>query len=112
MPYFRKVPETVAKAWDEIKHATQRPVKPRVPIPTSSDITQLLEALPDRSGISRIDSPKRTHGWYARIYVSKRTISKLFSDRQYGGTVAALDAAIAWRDSIRLAVHQDAETPA
>jgi hypothetical protein len=60
-----------------------------------------LATLPDPSEISRIDSAKQAHGWYARIYAQGAVVSKLFSDRKYGSTAAALVAAVEWRDAIR-----------
>ncbi len=49
-------------------------------------------------GISRIDS-KHTHGWYVRVYANGGVfISKLFSDRLYGGKQEALTNAIKFRD--------------
>ncbi len=49
-------------------------------------------------GISRIDS-KHTHGWYVRVYANGGVfVSKLFSDRQYGGKQKALQNAIKFRD--------------
>jgi len=45
-------------------------------------------------GISRIDS-QHTHGWYVRVYANGGVfISKLFSDRLYGGKQTALNNAI------------------
>ena len=49
-------------------------------------------------GISRIDS-KHTHGWYVRVYANGGVfVSKLFSDRLYGGKQKALENAIKYRD--------------
>jgi len=53
-------------------------------------------------GISRIDS-KNTHGWYVRVYAKGAVfVSKLFSDRQYGGKKKALENAIKFRDHNRM----------
>lgn len=42
-------------------------------------------------GISRIDSEAcRTYGWYVRARFQGKVISKLFSDRKYGGKAKAL----------------------
>jgi hypothetical protein len=42
-------------------------------------------------GISRIDSETcRTYGWYVRARFDGKVISKLFSDRKYGGKAKAL----------------------
>lgn len=49
-------------------------------------------------GISRIDH-RHTHGWFVRVYLKDRKIlSKLFSDRKYGGQKEALARAKKWRD--------------
>lgn len=49
--------------------------------------------------ITRIDHPaKKTYGYFVRV-CWKRTIKmKFFSDRKHGDRLAALDAAIEWRD--------------
>lgn len=50
--------------------------------------------------ITRIDHPaKRTHGYNVRIAWQGKKYGKFFSDRIYGDRLAALDAAIAWRDT-------------
>jgi hypothetical protein len=42
-------------------------------------------------GISRIDSEAcRTYGWYVRARFNGKVVSKLFSDRKYGGKAKAL----------------------
>lgn len=42
-------------------------------------------------GISRIDSEVcRTYGWYVRARFNGKVISKLFSDKKYGGKAKAL----------------------
>jgi hypothetical protein len=42
-------------------------------------------------GISRIDSEAcRTYGWYVRIRFNGKSVSKLFSDKKYGGKAQAL----------------------
>ena len=54
-------------------------------------------------GISRVDH-KHTHGWLARVYLSrKRTIAKLFSDKKLGGREAALEQARLWRQNYPIA---------
>ncbi|APF19263.1 hypothetical protein [Caldithrix abyssi] len=53
-------------------------------------------------GISRIDS-KHTHGWYVRVYAKGGVfVSKLFSDKAYGGKQQALKNAIKFRDHNRM----------
>lgn len=41
-----------------------------------------------------------TRGWWVRIRRKAHSCSKLFSDGVYGGTEAAKEAAIAWRDEM------------
>ena len=48
--------------------------------------------------ISRVDQPKKTHGWYVRVYYQGKKHSKFFSDKKWGGKNASLQLAIAWRD--------------
>lgn len=51
-------------------------------------------------GISRIEqAEKHTIGWYARVTFRGQTHSKFFSDRTYGGTEAALQKALRWRNA-------------
>ncbi len=50
-------------------------------------------------GITRIDHPaKRTFGYFVRVTWNKQRRSKFFSDSVYGDRLAALGAALAWRD--------------
>jgi hypothetical protein len=59
-------------------------------------------------GISRIDHPaRRTHGWYVRLYdrgVPK--VARLFSDGQYNGMSAALEAALAFHATAERSYQQ------
>jgi hypothetical protein len=49
--------------------------------------------------ITRIDHPtKATHGYNVRIAWKGKKHGKFFSDRVYGNQLAALHAAITWRD--------------
>jgi AP2 domain len=49
--------------------------------------------------ITRIDHPaKRTHGYNVRVSWQGQKYGKFFSDQKHGDGLAALDAAIAWRD--------------
>ncbi len=51
--------------------------------------------------ISRIDhEPKRTHGYYVRVFFRGEQHAKFFSDKKYGGDEAALDAAIKHRNQV------------
>jgi hypothetical protein len=48
-------------------------------------------AITKNKGISRIDSEAcRTYGWYVRARFDGKVISKLFSDKKYGGKAKAL----------------------
>ncbi len=50
-------------------------------------------------GITRIDHPaKRTFGYFVRVTWNKQRRSKFFSDSVYGDRLAALSAALEWRD--------------
>lgn len=50
-------------------------------------------------GITRIDHPaKRTFGYFVRVTWNKQRRSKFFSDSVYGDRLAALDAALEWRN--------------
>lgn len=50
-------------------------------------------------GITRIDHPaKRTFGYFVRITWNKERRSKFFSDSVYGDRLAALSAALEWRN--------------
>lgn len=51
--------------------------------------------------ITRIDHPKkRTHGYFVRVAWKGERRSKFFSDKSYGDRLAALDAAIHWRNQV------------
>lgn len=50
-------------------------------------------------GITRIDHPaKRTFGYFVRVTWNKQRRSKFFSDSVYGDRLAALGAALEWRN--------------
>lgn len=50
-------------------------------------------------GVTRIDHPaKRTFGYFVRVTWNKQRRSKFFSDSVYGDRLAALDAALEWRN--------------
>ncbi|EFO79222.1 Pathogenesis-related transcriptional factor and ERF protein [Oscillochloris trichoides DG-6] len=51
-------------------------------------------------GITRIDHPaKRTFGYFVRVTWNKQRRSKFFSDSVYGDRLAALSAALDWRNA-------------
>lgn len=51
-------------------------------------------------GITRIDHPaKRTFGYFVRVTWNKQRRSKFFSDSVYGDRLAALVAALEWRNA-------------
>jgi hypothetical protein len=50
-------------------------------------------------GVTRIDHPaKRTFGYFVRVTWNKQRRSKFFSDSVYGDRLAALSAALEWRN--------------
>jgi len=50
--------------------------------------------------LTRIDHPaKRTHGYFVRIQWKGERRAKFFSDGVYGDRLAALDAALEWRNT-------------
>src|SRR5262245_52059340 len=50
--------------------------------------------------LTRIDHPaKRTHGYFVRIQWKGERRAKFFSDGVYGDRLAALDAALEWRNA-------------
>lgn len=56
-------------------------------------------------GVTRIDHPaKRTFGYFVRVTWNKVTHSKFFSDKVYGDRLAALAAAVEWRDATEKAI--------
>jgi len=51
-------------------------------------------------GITRIDDPGRHGvGWYARVVFRGKTASRYFADGAHGGTGAAFEKALRWRNS-------------
>ncbi len=89
MPKVRKVSAHIAARWPVEREGA--------PLP-QAEVLRLINQLPDRSGISRIDSGG-TYGWYARVYPrGEKSRGKLFSDASYEGAAVALQAAVEWRD--------------
>lgn len=88
MPTVRKVSPEEAATWAE-PH----------PLP-DADPRQLLAALADRRGLTRLDRDGE-HAWRARVYTRSIELHKQFADRVHGGTAAALRAALTWRDQMR-----------
>jgi hypothetical protein len=55
--------------------------------------------------ISRLDyTPKRMHGYWVRIQWRGQKYAKFFSDHFYGDALAAIDAALEWRDNTERAI--------
>lgn len=51
-------------------------------------------------GVTRINDPGRHGvGWYARVVFRGKTSSKYFADGAHGGTRAAFEKAVAWRNA-------------
>lgn len=64
------------------------------------------------SGVTRIDQPsKRTHGYFARVYLHGRTLTKFFADRLYDSPEACHEAAKAHREAVMRAAEGATETP-
>ena len=58
----------------------------------------------DRTGLTRIDrggADGGEHAWRARVYHGNSESHRQFADALYGGTEGALQAALAWRDTMR-----------
>ncbi len=69
------------------------------------------KTLESEAGISRIDQPaKRTHGWFARVYLGGKTFSKFFADKALGGVRPALLAARTHRAAVLAASRGEAKT--
>ncbi|KPV51839.1 hypothetical protein SE17_18955 [Kouleothrix aurantiaca] len=90
MPNFRKISPHEAATWSP-------PSSPTLP---NADPAALLANLPDRRGLTRIDIAGE-HAWRARVYTRSIELHRQFADSLHGGTMAALQAAIAWRDHMR-----------
>lgn len=60
---------------------------------------RIMKESSNSKGLSRIDS-ESTHGWFVRGYKNKKTYSKLFSDKKYGGKAESLEAASKYRDAL------------
>jgi len=74
------------------------------PTPDDSTVKKLPARLRPKTtkhkGITRIDHPaKRTFGYFVRVTWNKQRRSKFFSDSVYGDRLAALTAAIEWRNA-------------
>jgi hypothetical protein len=92
MPTLRKIPASVAAAWDDQNHTI--------------DAAALLEAagIADRRGLTRIDrggAAGGEHAWRARVYIGGGERHRQFADSLHDGPSGALRAAIAWRDAVR-----------
>ena len=70
------------------------------------------QSLGGEAGISRIDQPsKRTHGWFVRIYLHGKTLSKFFADKLYDTPEGAREAARAHREAVLNAAKGEGESP-
>ena len=53
------------------------------------------------AGVSRIDQPsKRTHGYFVRVYLYGKTLTKFFADKAHASPGAARAAAKAHREAV------------
>ena len=69
------------------------------PVDTKKLPARLRPKTTKHKGITRIDHPaKRTFGYFVRVTWNKQRRSKFFSDSVYGDRLAALDAALEWRN--------------
>lgn len=96
MPRVQKISAAEAARWAEARHRTAAP--------SPAELAELLAALPDRRGLTRLDRAGGAggeHGWRARVYTRGVELHRQFSDAVYGSTAAALLAAVGWRDSMR-----------
>lgn len=72
-----------------------------VTIDTKNLPARLRPKTTKHKGITRIDHPaKRTFGYFVRVTWNKQRRSKFFSDSVYGDRLAALGAALEWRNEI------------
>ena len=55
----------------------------------------------------RDDTDSSTHGWLAQVQRRHAIINRMFSDGLYGGRRASLRAAVAWRDALLNALHDE-----
>lgn len=109
MPQFRKVAAAEATSWRRparrpAQSAASAPASSRTRWPSAAELDQLLGELDDRTGLTRLDRAGNAggeHGWRARVYTRGVELHQQFSDARYGGTRAALLAAVAWRDAGR-----------
>gem|GEM_PF-642311 len=69
------------------------------PVDTKKLPARLRPKTTKHKGITRIDHPaKRTFGYFVRVTWNKQRRSKFFSDSVYGDRLAALGAALEWRN--------------
>ena len=64
------------------------------------------------AGLSRIDQPsKNTHGYFVRVYLHGKTLSKFFSDKSYVSENACREAARSHREAVLASLRGETETP-
>ena len=98
MPTIRKITAEEADHWARSSRAQ------RTTPPEPNHIQELIAALADKRGITRIDRDGAAggeHAWRARVYVRGIEMHRQFADARFGGAAGALREAVAWRDSIR-----------
>jgi hypothetical protein len=87
--------ETPSMTRAEAEAALRRMAEPD----TKSLPPRLRPKTTKHKGITRIDHPaKRTFGYFVRVTWNKQRRSKFFSDSVYGDRLAALGAALEWRN--------------
>lgn len=76
----------------------------------ASQITTELSPELD-AGLSRIDQPcKHTHGYFVRVYLHGKTLSKFFPDKSYDSLAACRAAARSHREAVLGAAKGDCPT--
>ena len=64
------------------------------------------------AGLSRIDQPsKNTRGYFVRVYLHGKTLSKFFSDKSYDSMEACRDAARQHRETVLASARGDEASP-
>lgn len=97
--HIRKVSPAEAACW-----RAPQARRPRTVAPSPRTLRALLAALPDGTGLTRIDRAGAAggeHAWRARVYTRAIELHMQFADARYGGAAGALRAAVTWRDGMR-----------
>lgn len=92
--------ESLRREQPELSQADALAVlRAETPVDNRSLPARLRPKTTKHKGVTRIDHPaKRTFGYFVRVTWNKQRKSKFFSDSVYGDRLAALDAALQWRN--------------